>query len=81
MLGRGFSITTEIDLDKLCGNDLDMNKLKEKLEKFDKYTDTYYINENDDNILIFTSSPKISKESIPEFFIEYFEKIQGLQNK
>ena len=83
LLGRGFSITTEIDLDKLCGNDFDMNKLKEKLEKCDKYTDTYNIikNENDDNILVFTSSPKNSKESMPEFFIEYFEKIQGLQNK
>ena len=83
LLGRGFSITTEIDLDKLCGNDFDMKQLKEKLEKFDKYTDTYNIdkNENEDNILVFTSSPKISKESIPEFFVEYFEKIQGLQNK
>ena len=83
LLGRGFSITTEIDLDKLCGYDYDNNKLKEKLDKLDKYTDTYFFkkNENDDNenILVFTSSPKISKESFSEFLIEYFEKIEGLQ--
>ena len=85
LLGRGFSITTEVDLDKLLVNDFDNDKLQEKIynyDKFDKYTDTFSINknDNDDNILIFTSSPKISKESISEFFVEYFEKIIGLKN-
>ena len=81
LLGRGFSITTEIDLDKLCENKFDEDKIKEKLKKFDKYTDTYSLdkNENDDNILVFTSSPKISKESMSEFFVEYFEKIIKLK--
>ena len=77
-LGRGFSITSEIDLDKIYKED------NEKLrEKFDKYTDTYRII-NDDNEnptrLIFTSSPKISQESIPEFFVNYFKKIEELKN-
>ena len=77
-LGRGFSITSEIDLDKIYKED------NEKLrEKFDKYTDTYRII-NDDNEnptrLIFTSSPKISQESIPEFFVNYFKKIDALKN-
>ena len=53
------------------------------MENFDKYTDTYSFkkNENDDNenILVFTSSPKISKESFSEFLVEYFQKIEGLQ--
>ena len=85
LLGRGFSITTEVDLDKLLVNDFDNDKLQEKIynyDKFDKYTDTFSINknDNDDNILVFTSSPKISKESISEFFVEYFEKIIGLKN-
>jgi hypothetical protein len=85
LLGRGFSITTEIDLDKLLVNDYDNDNLQEKIynyDKFDKYTDTFSINknDNDDNILVFTSSPKISKESISEFFVEYFEKIIGLKN-
>lgn len=82
LLGRGFSITTEIDLDKLCENKFDEDKIKEKLKNFDKYTDFYSLdkNENDDNILVFTSSPKISKESISEFFVEYFEKILKLKN-
>ena len=84
LLGRGFSITTEIDLDKLLGNDFDYDKLQEKIvksDKFDKYTDIFNIsgNDNDDNILVFTSSPKISNESISEFFVEYFEKILGLK--
>lgn len=83
LIGRGFSITTEIDLDKLLGNDFDNNKLMENLEKLDKYTDSFNIikNEDDDNILVFTSSPKISQESFPEFLIKYFEKIQELQKK
>ena len=77
-LGRGFSITSEIDLDKIYKED------NEKLrKKFDKYTDTYRII-NDDNEnptrLIFTSSPKISQESIPEFFVNYFKKIDALKN-
>ena len=85
LLGRGFSITTEVDLDKLLVKDFDNDKLQEKIysyDKFDKYTDTFSINknDNDDNILVFTSSPKISKESISEFFVEYFEKIIGLKN-
>jgi hypothetical protein len=81
LLGKGFSITTEINLEQLCGVDYDENKLNEKLEKFDKYTDTYYIdkNENNESVLIVTSSPKISQESISEFFIQYFEKMQSLQ--
>ena len=83
MLGRGFSITSEIDLDKWYGYDYDNKKLKEKLDKFDKYTDTYSFkkneNEDNENILVLTSSPKISKESFPEFLVEYFEKIKGLQ--
>ena len=80
-LGRGFSITSEIDLDKICKEDND--KLQEKLDKFDKYTDTYrIINGDNDNPtkLIFTSSPKISQESIPEFLLNYFKKIDGLKN-
>ena len=83
LLGRGFSITTEINLEQLCGFDYDENKLNEILEKFDKYTDTYYINKNENNesTLVFTSSPKIMQESISEFFIQYFEKIQSLQKK
>ena len=83
LLGKGFSITSEINLDQLCGIDYDEKKLNENLEKFDKYTDTYYIskNDNNENILIFTSSPKITQESISEFFIQYFEKIQSLQKK
>jgi hypothetical protein len=80
-LGRGFSITSEIDLDKICKEDNE--KLKEKLDKLDKYTDTYRII-NDDNEnhtrLIFTSSPKISQESIPEFLVNYFKKIDELKN-
>ena len=57
--------------------------MKEKLEKFDKYTDTFDFKnkDNDEKILIFTSSPKISQESINEFIIQYFEKIQGLAQK
>ena len=85
LLGRGFSISTEIDLDKLYEGDFDKNydKLKEKLDKFDLYTDSYNIkkDENDENILIFTSSPKISEENIGEFLVKYFEKIQSLENK
>ena len=86
LLGRGFSITSEIDLEKLYGDELDNNIINKKLEKFDKYTDTYFFKKNEDeeynddeNILVFTSSPKISKESFPEFLVEYFEKIEGLQ--
>ena len=88
LLGRGFSITSEIDLEQLYGDEPDINMINKKLEKFDKYTDTYFFkkneddennNENDENILVFTSSPKISKESFPEFLVEYFEKIEGLQ--
>ena len=78
LLGTGFSITSEIDLDKLC-KDVESKKINEQLEKFDKYTDSYNI--NSDNKLVFTSSPKISQESIPQFFIEYFEKIQSLSKK
>ena len=85
LLGRGFSITTEVDLDKLLVKDFDNDKLQEKIysyDKFDKYTDTFSINknDNDDNILVFTSSPKISEDSISKFFVEYFEKIIGLKN-
>ena len=86
LLGRGFSITSEIDLEKLYGDELDNNIINKKLEKFDKYTHTYFFKKNEDeeynddeNILVFTSSPKISKESFPEFLVEYFEKIEGLQ--
>ena len=88
LLGRGFSITSEIDLEQLYGDEPDINMINKKLEKFDKYTDTYFFkkneedgnnNDNDENILVFTSSPKISKESFPEFLVEYFEKIEGLQ--
>lgn len=83
LLGRGLSITTEIDLEQLCGIEYNEIKLKEKLEKFDKYTDTFDFKnkDNDEKILIFTSSPKISQESINEFIIQYFEKIQGLAQK
>ena len=78
LLGTGFSITSEIDLDKLC-KDVESKKINEQLEKFDKYTDSYTMSE--DNKLIFTSSPKISQDSIPQFLIEYFEKIESLSKK
>lgn len=81
-LGRGFSITSEIDLDKINKED-NNDKLKEKLDQLDKYTDTCRIisgdNENPTR-LIFTSSPKISQESIPEFLVNYFKKIDGLKS-
>ena len=83
-LGRGFSITSEIDLDKISKEDND--KIKEKLDdKLDKYTDTYKIingdNDNENsNRLIFTSSPKISQESFPQFLVNYFKKIEEMKN-
>ena len=83
LLGRGFSISTEIDLDKFYKDDFEnIDKLKEKFNKFDMYTDSYNIkkNENDENVLIFTSSPKISEENFQEFLVKYFEKIQSLKN-
>jgi hypothetical protein len=83
LLGRGFSISTEIDLDKFYKDDFEnIDKFKEKFNKFDMYTDSYNIkkNENDENVLIFTSSPKISEENFQEFLVKYFEKIQSLKN-
>ncbi len=80
-LGRGFSITCEIDSDKICKED---NNIKDKLkEKFDKYTDTWKQIDGDNenpNRLIITSSPKISQESFPEFLVNYFKKIDELKN-
>ena len=80
-LGRGFSITCEIDSDKICKED---NNIKDKLkEKFDKYTDTWKQIDDDNenpNKFIITSSPKISQESIPEFLVNYFKKIDELKN-
>ena len=83
LLGRGFRISTEIDLDKFYKDDFEnIDKFKEKFNKFDMYTDSYNIkkNENDENVLIFTSSPKISEENFQEFLVKYFEKIQSLKN-
>jgi hypothetical protein len=72
IIGYGFSITTEIDL----GFEDEINKAKEYFEKLDKYTDWFKIKKNEKSIyIIFSSSPKISEKSFPQFLIEYFEKI------
>ena len=81
LLGTGFNIQTEINLDELCGKEIDLDKINKKLEEFDKYTDNYFLQKNNDeeNILIFSSSPKISQNSMSDFLIEYFEKILKLK--
>ena len=82
LLGTGFNIKTEINLDKLIGNDIDLGKINKILNGFDKYSDNYFFKKNsdDENILIFSSSPKISYNSINEFLVEYFEKIFKIKN-
>ena len=81
LLGTGFNIQTEINLDELCGKEIDLDKINKTLEGFDKYTDNYFLQKNNDeeNILIFGSSPKISQNSIADFLIEYFEKFLKLK--
>ena len=78
LLGYGFNIKAEINLTKLCEDKYDLNNIKKILDGYDKYSDNYII--KDENILIFSSSPKISQKSIPEFLVEYFEKILKLKN-
>ena len=82
LFGTGFNIKSEINLDKLIENDIDMDKINKILEGFDKYSDNYYLKKNsdDENILIFDSSPKINFNSINKLFIEYFEKILKIKN-
>ena len=78
LLGYGFNIKAEINLSELYEDKNDLNNIKQILESFDKYSDSYII--KDDNILIFSSSPKISQKSISEFLIEYFNKILKLKS-
>jgi hypothetical protein len=84
LLGTGFNIISEINLDKLCKNEIDIDKINKILNGYDKYSDNYSLkksdNSDDDNLLIFSSSPKISQNSISDFLIEYFEKILKLKN-
>ena len=86
LLGTGFNIISEINLDKLCKNEIDIDKINKILNGYDKYSDNYSLKKSDnddsddDNILIFSSSPKISQNSISDFLIEYFEKILKLKN-
>ena len=82
VLGYGFNIKCEINLNKLLGDKYDLNKINKILDTFDRYSDNYEIKNisPDENILIFSSSPKISQSSIPEFLVEYFEKILKLKN-
>jgi protein tyrosine phosphatase len=77
LLGYGFNIKSEINLNKLLGDKYDLDKVKKILDTFDKYSDNFDIKSisPNENILIFSSSPKISQSSISEFLIEYFEKI------
>ncbi len=51
------------------------------MNEFDKYSDNFVIKNisKDENILTFSSSPKISNNSFPEFLIQYFEKILKLK--
>ena len=82
LLGTGFNITTEINLNKLCEDKFDFEKIKNNFNIFDKYSDNYKVKNvsNKENLLIFSSSPKISQSSIPEFLINYFEKIMKFKN-
>ena len=82
LLGTGFNITTEINLNKLCEDKFDFEKIKNNFNIFDKYSDNYKVKNvsNKENLLIFSSSPKISQSSIPEFLINYFEKIMKLKH-
>ena len=82
LLGYGFNIKTEINLNELCGDKYNSDEIKKILDGYDKYSDNYIINNisKDNNILIFSSSPKISQESISEFLVGYFEKIDKLKN-
>ena len=82
LLGYGFNIKSEINLNKLLGDKYDLDKVKKILDTFDKYSDNFDIKSisPNENILIFSSSPKISQSSISEFLIEYFEKILKIKN-
>ena len=82
LLGYGFNIKCEINLNKLLGDKYDLNKINKILDTFDRYSDNYDIKNISpgENILIFSSSPKISQSSISEFLVEYFEKILKLKN-
>ena len=77
LIGSGFNIKSEINLNKLCGDKFDLEFINKILNEFDKYSDNFVIKNisKDENILIFSSSPKISNNSFPEFLIQYFEKI------
>ena len=82
LFGTGFNIKTEINLDKLIGTEVDLDKINKILNGFDKYSDNFHFKKNsdDENILIFSSSPKICYNSISEFLVEYFEKILKIKN-
>ena len=82
LFGTGFNIKTEINLDKLIGTEVDFDKINKILNSFDKYSDNFHFKKNsdDENILIFSSSPKICYNSISEFLVEYFEKILKIKN-
>ena len=84
LFGTGFNIKAEINLDKLIGTDVDLDKINKILDGFDKYSDNFHFKKtsdnSDENILIFSSSPKISYNSIDEFLVEYFEKILKIKN-
>ena len=73
LFGTGFRIQTEINLDDINKGDIKLEEIINKIE-FDKYSENIDINSNG-NILIFSSSPKISTKSFNEFLIQYFEKI------
>ena len=81
LIGSGFNIKSEINLNKLCGDKFDLEYINETLKEFDKYSDNFVIKNisKDENILTFSSSPKISYNSFPEFLIQYFEKILKLK--
>ena len=83
LLGSGFNIKSEINLNKLCGEKLDLEKINKTLNEYDKYSDNFKIKNisKDENILIFSSSPKISNNSFSEFLVEYFEKILKLKSE
>ena len=69
-------------MDKLIGTEVDLDKINKILNGFDKYSDNFHFKKNsdDENILIFSSSPKICYNSISEFLVEYFEKILKIKN-
>ena len=76
LLGKGFKITSEIIDEEDDGNSnfKEIGKIKEKI---DKYSENVYIDNNDDEeMLVYNSSIKISQESISKFLIEYFKKMK-----